>query len=67
MNLIQLQHAAEVAPNNVKRLAKALKLDIEGKSDNSVVGLVWWKISSFTSRFDSEEKKADYTKMWENL
>lgn len=35
----------EVNPENVRRLAKFLKLNITGMSDNQVVGLVSWRLS----------------------
>lgn len=35
----------EVNPENVRRLAKFLKLDITGMSDRQVVGLVSWRLS----------------------
>jgi len=35
---------------NVKRLAKWLKLDIEGMSDRQIIKLVWWRITKHHKR-----------------
>lgn len=51
-------------PENLIRLAKALKLRIEGMRHGQIARLVRWRITRPVYRFADPQKRADYEKIW---
>lgn len=47
---ISRKNLKKAKPENVKRLARWLKLDIDGMSDAQIVKLVWWRITRHHKR-----------------
>lgn len=64
---ISLDKLQAARPDNLIRLAKALKLDVRGRYHQQVARMVYNRINTVTSRFEDEAKKADYLAMWEKL
>lgn len=54
-------------PENLKRLANALKLDTEGMSHKQIARLVRWRITRDDHRFADPAKRQSYEAMWESL
>ncbi len=52
-------------PENLIRLARALKLSVQGHSHESLAGLVYASIAAPTMRFNTPDKRAAYESIWE--
>lgn len=43
--IIKKHHLKNAKPENVVRLAKFLKLNIDGMSHKQIISLVWWRLT----------------------
>lgn len=63
-NLVTKDHLIKAKPENVTRLAKALKINVEGMSKGLLITAVAWRLTQRTTRFASPDKRAAYEAMW---
>lgn len=67
MSLITIAKLRNSKPENVIRLAQALKLEIHDLSYDEIIMLVSLHVASPVERFADPVKRHDYTTMWEQL
>ena len=65
--IISRSHLNKAKPENLVRLAKALKINVDGMSQRAIVGLVAWRLAQPRARFADTNKRVEYEAMWEGL
>ena len=65
--IISKEKLLKAKRENVIRLARALKIEVQGQSFNRIVGLVAWHVAQPVRRFAETAKRDEYQFMWENL
>lgn len=71
-NSLSVGQLKKAKPENLIRLAKALKLNVEGMSHIQIARLIHWRVTRPDmnvrhSRFDTPEKRTEYESLWEEL
>ena len=71
-NYLSVGQLKQAKPENLIRLAKALKLNVGGMSHRQIARLVHWRVTRPDmnvrhSRFATPEKRTEYESLWEGL